>query len=113
MLYAGCKGEVVAIDAESGRVVWHNRLEGGTFGHLGRADMTLLDSDGRLFVGANGFVVCLDAATGAELWRHEFADAGRDWVSFAAGGQSAVAEGAIIAARRAAAKDAPASPQVD
>lgn len=30
-LYAGCNGHLFALDAQSGKVLWHNELEG--FGH--------------------------------------------------------------------------------
>lgn len=65
ILYAGAfNGEVIAVDAASGRRVW-------------RADTRLPLSAGPgvgdgvvVFGSSNGDIVALDAATGAERWRH-------------------------------------------
>lgn len=65
-------GNVTAVDAASGKVVWRSPLvpegESEDVGFGGG----LAYGDGRVFVASGfGFAVTLDAATGTELWRHE------------------------------------------
>ena len=65
---------VVALDAETGRVVWEQAVEDYSRGYY----MTLapLVAEGKVMVGVSGgefgirgFVVALDAETGEEIWR--------------------------------------------
>ncbi|MDA1371800.1 MAG: methanol/ethanol family PQQ-dependent dehydrogenase [Proteobacteria bacterium] len=65
---------VVALDAETGEVVWNTPVQDNSFGYY--ITMAPLAIDGKIMVGASGgelgirgFVVALDAETGEEIWR--------------------------------------------
>ena len=57
-------GFVMAVDAESGRVLWRSEPET-------MAPLTLAARGGRVFYSAYDRVVCLDRTSGRQLWRSE------------------------------------------
>ncbi len=58
----GIDGEIVALEAKKGAVVWRHRI--------GPSETSPLVADGRVYVGDwNGWVYALDAKTGREVWR--------------------------------------------
>lgn len=86
--YLGDQGDIVALDADTGEIVWHTQLDGSVLGlavHDGlvyatpsrgtRGEVTLpvvTDS----YLPAGSYAVALDASTGAVRWRSERLDDG-------------------------------------
>jgi outer membrane protein assembly factor BamB len=63
LIFVGLRGYVLALDRDSGQIVWSNdKLKSG-FTTL------LLDGD-RLIVATNGYMHCLDPLTGKILWQN-------------------------------------------
>ena len=63
LVFVGLNGYAVALDRDTGDIVWSNdQMRSGfvTF---------LLDGD-RLIVSTNGYIFCLDPLTGEILWRN-------------------------------------------
>jgi outer membrane protein assembly factor BamB len=63
LIFIGLGGYAVALDRDSGEIVWsNNQMKSGhvTF---------LLDGD-RLIVSTNGYIYCLDPLTGQILWHN-------------------------------------------
>jgi len=63
LIFVGLNGYAVALDRESGQVVWSNDQM-----HSGYVTL-LLDGD-RLIVSTNGYIYCLDPLTGEILWHN-------------------------------------------
>jgi len=58
----GIDGEVVALEAKTGAVIWRHRI--------GPSETSPLVADGMVYVGDwNGWVYALDAKTGREVWK--------------------------------------------
>ncbi len=66
----------VAIDAESGSVVWNQPITSGPpkHGYEGSRTTPTIDDDRLYMVSSDGKVVCLDRYDGSEKWSREFAD---------------------------------------
>src|SRR5688572_9959595 len=63
LVFVGLNGYAVALDRETGRVVWSNdQMKGGY--------VTLLLDGDRLIVSTNGYIYCLDPLTGAIRWHN-------------------------------------------
>lgn len=63
LIFVGLRGYVLALDRDSGQVVWSNdRLKSGY-------TTLLLDGD-RLIASTNGYMYCLDPLTGEILWQN-------------------------------------------
>jgi outer membrane protein assembly factor BamB len=63
LVFVGLNGYAVALDRETGQVVWSNdRMRGGY--------VTLLLDGDRLIVSTNGYIYCLDPLTGDILWHN-------------------------------------------
>ena len=63
LIFVGLNGYAVALDRDTGRIVWsNNQMRSGyvTF---------LLDGD-RLIVSTNGHIYCLDPLTGRIIWHN-------------------------------------------
>ena len=63
LIFVGLNGYAVALDRDTGQIVWsNNQMRSGyvTF---------LLDGD-RLIVSTNGYIYCLDPLTGQILWHN-------------------------------------------
>ena len=63
LVFVGLNGYAVALDRDTGEIVWSNdQMKSGfvTF---------LLDGD-RLIVSTNGYIFCLDPLTGQILWQN-------------------------------------------
>jgi outer membrane protein assembly factor BamB len=63
LIFVGLRGYVVALDRDSGEVVWSNDKLNSGYTTL------LLDGD-RLIVSTNGYMHCLDPLTGEVLWQN-------------------------------------------
>ena len=74
LVFVGMNGYVVALDRDSGEIIWsNNNLKSG---HV----TMILDGD-RLIVSTNGYIFCLDPLTGATLWNNEMRGYGFDTAS--------------------------------
>ena len=63
LIFVGLNGYVLALDRETGAIVWSNdKLKGGY--------VTLLLDDDRLIASTNGYLYCLDPLDGAVLWHN-------------------------------------------
>ncbi len=63
LIFVGLRGYAVALDRETGEIVWSNNEM-----HSGYVSL-LLDGD-RLMVSTNGYMYCLDPLTGRTLWHN-------------------------------------------
>jgi outer membrane protein assembly factor BamB len=62
-IFVGLNGYVVALDRDTGGIVWsNNELKSGY--------VTLLLDGDRLIVSTNGYIFCLDPLTGRVLWNN-------------------------------------------
>jgi outer membrane protein assembly factor BamB len=63
LIFVGLRGYVLALDRDTGEVVWSNdKLKSGY-------TTLLLDGD-RLIASTNGYMYCLDPLTGDVLWQN-------------------------------------------
>jgi outer membrane protein assembly factor BamB len=106
LLFVGLNGYAVALDRDSGEMVWSNNEMRNGFVTL------LLDGD-RLIASTNGYIYCLDPLTGQILWHNPMKGYGTGPASLVSvRGQLAqhlVGQAAAAAARAAAAAGAAAS----
>jgi outer membrane protein assembly factor BamB len=63
LIFVGLRGYVVALDRDTGEVVWDNSKLNSGYTTL------LLDGD-RLIVSTNGYIYCLDPQTGRVVWNN-------------------------------------------
>src|SRR5687767_14372364 len=63
LIFVGLNGYAVALDRDTGEIVWSNNKM-----HSGYVTL-LLDGD-RLIVSTNGYIYALDPATGEILWHN-------------------------------------------
>ena len=77
LVFVGFHSQVVALDRETGAVVWKWKSQKGK-GYT----TVLLDGD-RLVVSVMGYTYCLEAETGRELWFNELEGMGMGVVSMA------------------------------
>jgi outer membrane protein assembly factor BamB len=63
LIFVGLNGYAVALDRDSGEIVWSNdQMKSGY--------VTLLLDGDRLIVSTNGYIYCLDPLTGATRWHN-------------------------------------------
>jgi outer membrane protein assembly factor BamB len=63
LIFVGLNGYALAIDRDTGEIVWsNNELKSGY--------VTLLLDFDRLIVSTNGYIFCLDPLTGKTLWHN-------------------------------------------
>jgi outer membrane protein assembly factor BamB len=63
LIFVGLNGYALAIDRESGEIIWsNNEMKSGY--------VTLLLDFDRLIVSTNGYIYCLDPLTGKKLWHN-------------------------------------------
>ena len=80
-VFAGIKGQVIALEKTTGREVWRTRLK--------RADFVNIVTDGKVvFAATSGEVFCLDVSTGAILWNNPMKGLGLGLVSLQVGGNA-------------------------
>lgn len=91
LLYIGLAPRVIALDPDSGEVVWATEIP-----HSGIV-ATIRLAGRRLFAGSAGEVSCLDADTGAILWHNPLKGFGMHPVLFA-GDDAAVAATTAVTA---------------
>lgn len=76
LIFVGFNGYAVALDRETGEIVWSNN-------DLKSGYVTLLLDGDRLMVSTNGFIFCLDPYTGRTLWSNPMTGYGYGPTSFA------------------------------
>src|SRR5262245_54632294 len=63
LIFVGLNGYAVALDRDTGDIVWsNNQMKSGY--------VTLLLDGDRLIVSTNGYIYCLDPLTGEILWHN-------------------------------------------
>jgi outer membrane protein assembly factor BamB len=63
LIFVGLNGYALALDRDSGEIVWsNNEMKSGY--------VTLLLDGDRLIVSTNGYIYCLDPLTGAIRWNN-------------------------------------------
>ena len=94
LVFLGFNSQVVALDRETGAVVWHWKAPKGRSGHVA----VLLDGD-RLIASVNGYTYCLDPLSGSQLWYQPLKGYGVGIPSLASlsGNSGSAAAAAIIA----------------
>jgi outer membrane protein assembly factor BamB len=98
LIFLGLRGYVVALDRETGEIVWSNdKLKSGY-------TTLLLDGD-RLVASINGYMYCLDPFTGEVLWQNPLRGYGvgvTDLASVRGRGPRALLQNAAAAEEQAA-----------
>jgi outer membrane protein assembly factor BamB len=85
-LIVGIKGQVVAIDSESGVEAWRTTLPIEGF-FASKCDVvSVLKKDGTIFAASSGFVFALAEADGSVIWKNELPGLGYNEVSLALDG---------------------------
>jgi outer membrane protein assembly factor BamB len=106
LLFVGLNGYAVALDRDSGEIVWSNN-------QMRNGYVTLLLDGDRLIASTNGYIYCLDPLTGEILWNNPMKGYGTGPTSLVSvRGQTLqhfVAQAAAAAATAAAAAGAAAS----
>jgi outer membrane protein assembly factor BamB len=63
LIFVGLNGYAIALDRDSGEIIWsNNEMKSGY--------VTLLLDGDRLIVSTNGYIYCLDPLTGRILWHN-------------------------------------------
>jgi outer membrane protein assembly factor BamB len=93
LVFVGFNSRVVALDRESGQLVWKWQS------HKGRGYTTVLLDGDRLIVSVVGYTYCLDPLTGAERWHNHLDGLGVGVASLASVNGTAMA---LLAAAEAA-----------
>lgn len=103
LVFLGFGSQVVALDRETGAVVWSWKSPKGRSGHVA----VLLDGD-RLIVSVNGYTYCLDPLSGMQLWYNPLKGYGVGIPSLASlsGNSGSAAAAAIIAQQQRNARSA-------
>ena len=78
VMYISHTNEVYAVDAVTGRTIWHHRSDGG----VGRQNRGVaLWGDGLFFITVDCHLVKLDRVTGSLIWDQEFASNAEGYTS--------------------------------
>ncbi len=62
-IYVGIKGRVLALDYNTGAILWQTSVAGAFF-------VNVVDDGNRVFALSQGEAYCLEAATGTILWHN-------------------------------------------
>ena len=100
LAFVGFHSRVVALDRETGRIVWDWKSPKGSSSHVA----VLLDGD-RLIVSVQGYMYCLDPITGRQLWNNPLKGFGTGIPSLTSihGNSGSAAAAALIASQQQAA----------
>jgi outer membrane protein assembly factor BamB len=82
-IYVGIKGFALALDSDTGAILWKTRLTGSQFVSI------VIDGD-RVFAVNQGEAYCLDACTGAVLWHNPLKGLGLGIAFLVAGKRSSI-----------------------
>jgi outer membrane protein assembly factor BamB len=95
LVFVGFNGYAVALDRDTGEIVWsNNELKAGY--------VTLLLDGDRLIVSTNGYMFCLDPYTGRTIWHNPMVGYGYGPASIASVRGSVSTLNAHVAAEAAA-----------
>jgi outer membrane protein assembly factor BamB len=97
LLYIGIKNSVVALDKQTGRIVWSTKLRSGS------SLVTVVHEDAAVFATASGEAWCLNAASGKILWHQKLAGFGSSWTTIAGAGSSSNTSATAAAVQASAA----------
>lgn len=92
-IYAGAAGQVVALDAVTGREVWRTKLKGHGFVTTGLAGE-------RVIAATGGHLFALDPVTGSVLWKNELKGLGYGLISMPGIGAGSAIDAAAVEAER-------------
>ena len=81
LVYVGIKGAVMAVDRDSGEIVWSTALKGSDF-------VNVIVQDGDLFAASRGELYRLNPSNGAVMWRNSLPGLGWGIVTVAGGAQA-------------------------
>jgi outer membrane protein assembly factor BamB len=103
LVFVGLRGYVLALDRESGEIVWCNdKLKSGM-------TTLLLDGD-RLIASTNGYLYCLDPLSGEVRWQNKLKGYGTGVTDLTSvrgkGPRAVIPQAAAVAAQQAAATTA-------
>ncbi|MBW3539775.1 MAG: PQQ-binding-like beta-propeller repeat protein [Planctomycetes bacterium] len=100
LVYVGFNSRVVALDRQTGEIVWQWQSPKGRSGHVA----VLVDGD-RLIVSVQGYMYCLDPLDGTQLWSNPLTGLGVGIPGLASlqGNSGSAAAAALIAQQQAAA----------
>ena len=103
LAYVGFHSRVLALDRDTGEIVWDWKSPKGTSSHVA----VLLDGD-RLIVSVQGYMYCLDPITGRQLWFNPLKGLGTGIPSLTSihGNSGSAAAAALIASQQHAATGA-------
>ena len=87
-IYVGIKGQVVALDAANGQLLWQTDVNGYGF-------VTVVDDGPRIFALSHGEAYCLDAQTGSILWHNSLKGCGYGLGSITVPGRPSTQDAAI------------------
>jgi outer membrane protein assembly factor BamB len=104
LLYVGLRGQVVAIDKDTGATRWQTKLKGGLTS--GERFVSLLVADGRVYAHTYGELFCLDQETGSMLWRNGLDGLGYDIATLATEGIPSSSLAALASLRKRQSADA-------
>jgi outer membrane protein assembly factor BamB len=93
LVYSGFNSRVVALDRDTGEIVWDWKSPKGTASHVA----ILLDGD-RVIASVQGYTYCLDALDGRQLWMNPLRGFGLGTAGLASiyGNSGSAAAAAII-----------------
>ncbi len=80
ILYFSVPDHVYALDARTGREIWHYAWKTRGGDHIGNRGVGILDN-WLYFLTPDNYFVSLDVATGKERWHHEIANMKREYFS--------------------------------
>jgi len=99
LVYVGFNSRAVALDRQTGEIVWEWKSPKGRSPHVA----VLLDGD-RVIASVHGYTYCLDAITGEQLWSNPLTGFGTGLPTLASiyGNSGSAAAAALIAQQQAA-----------
>ncbi len=105
LMYVGFNSRVVALDRDTGEIVWDWKSPKGS-GYVA----TLLDGD-RVIASVQGYMYCLEALTGEQLWSNPLTGMGLGVPSLTSiyGNSGSTAAAALIAQQQQQAQQTAAS----
>ncbi len=103
LAFVGFHSRVLALDRDTGEIVWDWKSPKGTSSHVA----VLLDGD-RLIVSVQGYMYCLDPISGRQLWYNPLKGYGTGIPSLTSiyGNSGSAAAAALIASQQRAASGA-------
>ncbi len=92
LVYIGIKGSVLALDRNSGTIIWRAALVGSDF-------VNLVGAGKNIFATTKGEVFCLDSQSGAVLWHNRLKGLGIGLASLLVGAAPSGQQAALLVAK--------------